>query len=281
MADLARVTGLLHTADSPAARQRAIAELAREFEAMLLHELVKQMRETAPEPGEGEDSLFDADALLDTIDSELSRQLARQGGSGLAESLVPRSEPERSGASHAETPPAENPRRALVEPGVASLNDELVLHRPAFRVSSRYGWRQDPFSDRPRFHAGIDMAAPAGQPVAVAARGRVVFAGRQGGYGLTVVVEHEPGVQTRYAHLSEVAVKAEEVVSSDQIIGRVGSTGRSTAPHLHFEVLREGTAVNPMVASRAYTSIKGNMGDADYRSDRASAPVAGGLDNED
>ena len=115
-------------------------------------------------------------------------------------------------------------------------------------ISSAFGWRRDPLTGQGRFHKGVDVKAAYGQPVPSVAGGTVVSAGSQGSYGLTVVVEHDSGIRTRYAHLSELAVRPGDVVARGQDLGRVGSTGRSTGPHLHFEVLEEGRPVNPAVA---------------------------------
>ncbi|OLT62431.1 M23 family metallopeptidase [Moorena bouillonii] len=103
-------------------------------------------------------------------------------------------------------------------------------------ISSLFGWRIHPISGNRRFHAGTDIAAPLGTPVVAAADGEVVTADFLGGYGLTVMVRHEEGTQeSRYAHLSEIFVQPGEWVQKGTVIGRVGSTGNSTGPHLHFE----------------------------------------------
>jgi murein DD-endopeptidase MepM/ murein hydrolase activator NlpD len=103
-----------------------------------------------------------------------------------------------------------------------------------------------------QFHPGLDFPAPSGTPVAAAGRGRVVFAGwDSGGYGNLVVVEHPLGVRSMYAHLSQIAVRRGESVVAGSRIGRVGSTGFATGPHLHFELrLRGGAAVDPLTALR-------------------------------
>jgi murein DD-endopeptidase MepM/ murein hydrolase activator NlpD len=86
---------------------------------------------------------------------------------------------------------------------------------------------------------------PEGEPVTAAAAGQVAFAGEMNGYGLTVTIDHGNGLSTRYAHLSELDVQAGEAVGNGQVIAKSGSTGRSTGPHLHFEVLESGQAVEP------------------------------------
>jgi murein DD-endopeptidase MepM/ murein hydrolase activator NlpD len=103
-------------------------------------------------------------------------------------------------------------------------------------ITSVFGWRVHPITGQYRFHAGTDLGAPQGTPVIAAASGQVVTADFLGGYGLTVVLQHEPGTEeSLYAHLSEIFVQAGEQVEQGNVIGRVGSTGNSTGPHLHFE----------------------------------------------
>ncbi len=94
-------------------------------------------------------------------------------------------------------------------------------------------------------HQGIDLAAPKGSAVRVTADGEVVFAGRDGRYGRTVVVDHGGGYATRYAHLKKVETKPGKRVRRGDLIGRVGSSGRASGPHLHYEVILNGTPVNP------------------------------------
>lgn len=113
------------------------------------------------------------------------------------------------------------------------------------RVSSPFGHRVHPITGAWRLHAGIDLAAPTGQPVFAAATGRVAFAGRRGGYGALVVVAHACGFETRYAHLSEIDVAVGDVVATGARLGAVGETGRTTGPHLHYEIRVEGRPINP------------------------------------
>ncbi len=113
-------------------------------------------------------------------------------------------------------------------------------------VSSRFGMRSDPITGERRMHRGVDIAAMRGTPIHAPERGRVTFSGPHGAHGNAVIVRHANGVQTLYAHLSENSVRAGEEVSSGTQLGRVGSTGRSTGPHLHFEVLRDGRHVDPL-----------------------------------
>lgn len=113
------------------------------------------------------------------------------------------------------------------------------------RASSEYGWRVHPIFGTRRLHAGIDLAAGTGTPIAAAAGGTVIYSGVQGGYGNTVIIAHGNGVSTLYAHQSKIAVSNGATVSRGEVIGYVGSTGNSTGPHLHLEVRVNGGAVNP------------------------------------
>ena len=94
-------------------------------------------------------------------------------------------------------------------------------------------------------HYGLDIAVPTGTPIRAAAAGRVTFAGRRGGYGYLVIIDHGKGVETRYAHNSKLLVSAGDRVERGQIIARSGNTGNSTGPHLHFEIRYRAKAVDP------------------------------------
>lgn len=112
-------------------------------------------------------------------------------------------------------------------------------------TTSRYGYRTDPFTGRTAFHAGIDFAGPEGTDVFAVAPGIVTFAGAKSGYGNVVEINHGDGMSTRYAHARNLVVKMGDMVSKDQLIAYMGSTGRSSGPHLHYEVMRNGTQVDP------------------------------------
>jgi len=114
-----------------------------------------------------------------------------------------------------------------------------------YRLSSPFGSRTDPFGRQKAFHSGIDFAAPKGSIVSSAGAGTVIHAGRKGNYGIAVEVKHRNGLITRYAHLSATLVKVGQSVDLGDPIAKVGSTGRSTGPHLHFEIRRADTAIDP------------------------------------
>ncbi|KQW23179.1 hypothetical protein ASC80_07745 [Afipia sp. Root123D2] len=117
--------------------------------------------------------------------------------------------------------------------------------------TSGFGVRSDPFLGRPAMHTGLDFRAAKGDPVRVTANGKVVSAGWAGGYGRMVEVDHGNGLSTRYGHLSEIGVKVGQAVKIGDVIGEVGSTGRSTGPHLHYETRIDGVAVDPQKFLRA------------------------------
>jgi murein DD-endopeptidase MepM/ murein hydrolase activator NlpD len=135
--------------------------------------------------------------------------------------------------------------------GKTSRGFQLVNGRPSLwpvdgrLIESSYGQRIDPFSGEGAFHKGVDISAPAGAPVRVTADGIVVHAATDSGYGHLVVVDHGGGVQTYYAHLSKFYVHAGQEMRRGDYVGAVGSTGRVTAPHLHYEVRVAGAPMNP------------------------------------
>jgi murein DD-endopeptidase MepM/ murein hydrolase activator NlpD len=242
-----------------AAERQQIALAAREFEAMFLQQMLQQMRRSMLSEDVKEEGLG-AGTMTDTMDAELSRQLAGQSG-GLYDVLVQAFS--AHGAPGPAGVPASGPGSApaiLLGPGAA----EPQLALPEGRISSRFGWRTDPLTGGSRFHNGVDIAAAYGTDVPSAGAGRVVFAGVQGGYGQTVVLEHDGGVQTRYAHLSHVAVTAGAQVDRGTPVGRVGTSGRSTGAHLHFEVLEAGRPVDPVRAAEVTDGLKITAGAADY-----------------
>lgn len=126
----------------------------------------------------------------------------------------------------------------LLVPLSAWAELDLPVNGP---VTSGVGWRVDPFgSSRLVYHRGIDIAVPVGTPVRATRGGRVVHADLHGGHGLTVIVEHDDGGRTLYGHNSEIVVRPGERIEPGAVIARSGNSGRSTGPHVHYEVLRGG-----------------------------------------
>lgn len=130
------------------------------------------------------------------------------------------------------------------------LREKIPLFRPirgTYRVSSGYGSRTHPVSGKAAFHTGIDLAVELATPVFAAASGKAVFAGKKGGYGRCIVIRHSYGFSTLYGHLSAYYLRQGEEVRQGQPIGFVGSTGRSTGNHLHYEVRKNNRSIEPYI----------------------------------
>lgn len=148
---------------------------------------------------------------------------------------------------------------AAVEQRAAQLEADLKTYEVALNerasvpsiwpvageVTDTFGGRRNPFGGGSEFHSGQDIRAPRGTPVYAAANGVVTLAGTQSGYGNIVVIDHGNGLMTRYGHLSKIEATLGQEVKRGELVGEVGSTGRSTGPHLHYEVRINDTAVNP------------------------------------
>lgn len=134
------------------------------------------------------------------------------------------------------------------------IMESLPLGRPLgerFDLSSTFGTRLDPFTRGLALHSGLDFRAPTGTPVRAVAAGKIIEAGPNGGYGRMVEIDHGFGITTRYAHLSSISVEEGAQIAKGAVIGHVGSTGRSTGPHLHYEVRIDDDATDPMRFVRA------------------------------
>lgn len=121
-----------------------------------------------------------------------------------------------------------------------------VANKDLKRTASGYGYRIDPIYHVRKFHAGMDFTCPTGTQVYATGNGTVIYAKWKTGYGNCIEIDHGYGYVTRYAHLSKIDVKLKQTVSRGEVIGKVGSTGKSTGPHLHYEVLVNGKATNPV-----------------------------------
>lgn len=219
------------------------AKAGRQLEAFFVRQFLSLARPQSPGMLDGG---FAGDTFKDMLDGAMSDAIADAGGLGLGATF----EAALGGAgAPALTRPhgptmadALDAQRALGGAGAT----EGAFTRPApGRYSSGFGARVDPMGAGQGFHPGLDIAARQGTPVVAAAGGEVVHAGPAGTYGNMIAIRHPDGTETRYAHLSAVDVKVGERVGPGASIGAVGSTGRSTGPHLHFEVRRAGKAVDP------------------------------------
>ncbi len=194
--------------------------------------LATEVRKTMPEEAMGGEW---ADAFGPFLDEILAEQLADDLRSSLPGAL------QGEGATRPTAAPSWVPgpaRWRRSTPGGHDQGGEI-------RVTSGFRNRMHPMSGRLTHHDGVDIAAPRGTEISVGRAGVVVRAEKAGGYGNLVVVEHGAGVQTRYAHCDRLDVKPGQQVEAGQVVGTVGSTGRSTGPHLHFEVRIEDRAVDP------------------------------------
>jgi murein DD-endopeptidase MepM/ murein hydrolase activator NlpD len=240
-------------------RKAELKKVAQEFEAVFIAQMLKVMRETIEEAGSAEGG-FGKSIYTEMFDQEIALNMARHGTLGIANILYQNlastveSEEKKSGETQksesvpdqsAPSPAAPKEQSEGGKPECEIADFQLPVHAP---ISSAFGMRKDPFSHQARFHKGLDLAAPAGMKVVPALPGTVITAGYERGYGNTVVIQHAGGIQTRYGHLASITVKAGEVVAAQSALGTVGDTGRSTGPHLHFEVVRMGTPVNPILS---------------------------------
>ena len=283
-------TAIPHVADmapthvSLAGKDRAeLKKAAQEFEAVFIRQLLKVMRETIEESS-SEGSGLGKGVYTELFDQEIALNMSQRGALGIGDiiyrSLVENEAKENSGDREVVQESMGDVRKgetlknsAAASSSISHSHDHetapinradsheisgrmeptdmtdmmLPVHAP---ISSNYGMRKDPFTGKMRFHKGVDIAAPAGTPVVAALPGKVISAGHEGGYGKTVLVEHDNGLRTRYGHLASINVRVGDSVTSEDTLGTVGSTGRSTGAHLHFEVTRMGQPVNPLLSSK-------------------------------
>jgi murein DD-endopeptidase MepM/ murein hydrolase activator NlpD len=249
------------TATPPAAPD-PVGKASKELEAFFLKRLMSEARGSG---GGMLDGGFAGDTFREMLDGALSDQMSKSGGVGLAKVI------QKSLHQDPETPsaigalgvlqPSAHPPVPLAHPGryaptaidglsttapSAELASGAAFLKPApGRYTSGFGERIDPINHDASVHPGLDIAARTGTPVVAAAAGKVVRAGDAGTYGNLVVIRHPSGLETRYAHLSAVTVKAGDEVGPGQEVGLVGATGRVTGPHLHFEVRKDGKALDP------------------------------------
>jgi murein DD-endopeptidase MepM/ murein hydrolase activator NlpD len=236
-----------------------LKKVTKEFESIFIGQLLKVMRETIEESGLMEGG-FGKSIYTELFDQEVSLSMAEHGALGIGNLLYRNMEKRLS-----ESVPSNEASKELQPPAQASPSNSEVsmqneseisdLQLPVCApVSSSFGLRKDPFSHNIRFHKGLDLAAPEGTSVIAALPGKVIEAKYEAGYGNTIVLQHANGIQTRYGHLADMNVKAGDVVGSEDVLGTVGQTGRSTGPHLHFEVTRMGEPVNPLIAAGSHVS---------------------------
>ena len=244
------------------------------------------MRSTVPQSDEEEGSTLGKDTYLEMFDQEVGLHIARSQSLGIGEMLYRKlSERDENKPAGTHVQQFSNPTQqhqlnapltstsgtsgsSSQQPSESSIENELSnsqqllleFKSPVDGVrSSSFGIRRDPFNHQYRFHQGIDLAAPSGSQIHSAHAGTVVFSGFLSGYGNTVILEHENGYRTLYAHSAKNLVAVGEKVESQQVIGVVGNTGRSTGSHVHFELEKDGEKLDPvghLVPSNESTKTK-------------------------
>ena len=263
------------TAPAPReAERRQILALVEQFEGMLLTEMLRDVR-AGDDEDDNESFGLGGSTMNDSIQSEFGLALSRAGGLGMGDMLVkafarqqgvelpvsaqgglvparltPVGAPRNEGAGRASEGLAGHDHR---QDGGGPTPDPVGgLALPHAAVTSDFGWRNDPLSGQQRFHKGTDLRVAYGSEVRAAAPGVVLWAGDRSGYGLTVVVDHGNGRETRYAHLSAIDVAPGDPVGSGQLIARSGNSGRTTGAHLHFEAREFGRPVDPRLAAESW-----------------------------
>ncbi|TMQ11318.1 MAG: hypothetical protein E6J91_23395 [Deltaproteobacteria bacterium] len=245
------------------AKHDTVHVAARQLEAFFLRQL---LAETRPQGGGALDGGFAGDTFKQMLDEAIADKMSAAGGIGMAQ-MFARQLGQAGEVSASRAPSAMRPPNAPGTPAAAlpvthavataptAIDQPLSIDLPpgaphlivpvAGRPSSGYGLRSDPVHGGTVNHPGFDLAAATGTQVTAAAAGTVVHAGPAGTYGNLVTLRHDNGFETRYAHLSAVDVQVGDRVEAGAALGKVGSTGYSTGPHLHFEVRHDGQAIDP------------------------------------
>ncbi len=219
---------------------------AKQLESFFLRQLLSEAKTQS-----GGDGGFAGDTFKSMFDEAVADKMSSAGGIGLADMFAKQlgAKPQGSDAPGTQIAAQLHPPGAMSAfeiPKGPELDGMPRFTMPvAGTPTSGYGSRIDPIQHKEIKHPGFDLAAKTGTPVSAAAAGTVVSAGPAGTYGNLVTVRHSNGIETRYAHLSATTVKAGDRVEQGQQIGNVGTTGYSTGPHLHFEVRKDGQAIDP------------------------------------
>ena len=232
-----------------------VKSAAAELSSLFVYQMLAAMRRTVPKSGLP-DKVFAHETYVSLFDQEIARHLARRGDLGLTTLLqrqlkdpdADRQLPGRPSPGLPRPPTALPAGKALAIDAYrqqAGPTNGMFMLPVEGQHASGFGMRMHPIDHTERLHSGMDIAAPTGTPIQAAAAGQVVFSGTQAGYGNVVVIQHEGGYSTLYAHNTANLVSVGTPVSQGQPIATVGSTGRSTGPHLHFEVRKDGKQLDP------------------------------------
>ena len=250
-------------------RNKELKKACREFESVFTYELLKSMRKTVDKcdlfsGGEGEE-IYES-----LLDQELSKKMTGYGSNSLAEVLYRQlsridsssqagqaayskidSSSHAGQAAYSKIDPSSQAGQAVhsetkPESDVSSTEDSQPDWPLKSVISSKFGWRKDPFTSENRFHSGIDIAAEKGTEIKAAMSGKVIMSCNLEDYGNVVAVDHGQGLVTLYAHNEKNLVSVGDQVEKGSLVAMVGSTGRSTGAHLHFEVRKDGTKIDPV-----------------------------------
>ncbi len=211
-------------------RDMKLRKACRDFESVFTYEILKNMRNSVEKcdlfhGGQAED------IYQSMLDQQLAKNMAGKGPNSIANILYQQ-------LKHLDQ--LEGNGNTVID------NDKSLPEWPLNgRISSSFGWRKDPFTGKKKFHDGIDLAAKEGTNVKASMAGKVLVTDDQSGYGKVVVLDNGHGLTTLYAHNSDILVKTGDWVKKGSTIAKVGSTGRSTGPHLHFEVRKDGKRLDP------------------------------------
>jgi len=242
-------------ADLREQRNKELKKACREFESVFTYELLKSMRKTVDKcdlfsGGEGEE-IYES-----LLDQELSKKMTGYGSNSLAEVLYRQlsridSSSQAGQAAYSKIDPSSQAGQAVhsetkPESDVSSTEDSQPDWPLKSVISSKFGWRKDPFTSENRFHSGIDIAAEKGTEIKAAMSGKVIMSCNLEDYGNVVAVDHGQGLVTLYAHNEKNLVSVGDQVEKGSLVAMVGSTGRSTGAHLHFEVRKDGTKIDPV-----------------------------------
>lgn len=241
---------LVETDNAPGQMSRTERDkLSAQFESLLVHELIKSMRATVQE---GSDD-FGVSMSMGMMDEALSQAVA--GRLGLGQHLLAQVDPSKNQPAVAKNNALPSSTRpvSLAKTRLPWLDQITPIHaRPMDAlpvdgtVSSQFGERPHPISGKRQLHHGIDIAADKGQEIYAVRSGKVTFAGPKGGYGNTVEIRHSDGSMSRYAHAEKIHVRVGDRVLAGECVADVGSTGHSTGPHLHFEIRKFGSSIDPL-----------------------------------
>ncbi|SDN33770.1 Rod binding protein [Desulfonauticus submarinus] len=259
------------------AKVEKLKQACNDFEAIFLQKMWEQMRKTVPK--EGYLHSKEEDMYLSLFDQELGKVLAKSGGIGLANLMF---EQLKEKLDQQEDKVENKVHIKQGDNSLSSLDNKIerlakkieLKHQPGKggiprlggikkisfldlkednfiwpvngRISSGFGWRLDPFTATRAWHSGVDIAVPIGTEVRACMSGKVVFAGEKSGYGNLVIIKHKNGIASYYAHNSKLLVEKGQFVRFGQKIALSGDSGRSTGPHLHFELRNGDIALNPL-----------------------------------